>query len=211
MNIRKVFTVAAIAIAIFMIITNDAALSLFKQATPYFHENNKNMKSYNSEWKKVDSLEKKGLTESALKVVESIYKSAKQENNSPQVIKALIYRAKFYSYKEEDALVKSILFLEKDAEELNFPGKQVAHSVLADLYWRYYQNNRWSFLNRTETVDFIPDDLRTWDLRKIVSKTIYHYNQSLSESEKIQQIPVSDFDAVIISTQKETRALRPSL
>jgi hypothetical protein len=211
MNIRKVFAIAIIAIAVFMLFSNDAALSLFKQATPYFQENYKNMKSYNSEWKKVDSLENKGLTESALKMVESIYKSAKQENNSPQVIKALIYRAKFYSYKEEDALVKSILFLEKDAEELNFPGKQVAHSVVADLYWRYYQNNRWRFLNRTETVDFIPDDIRTWDLRKIVSKTIYHYNQSLSENQKIQQIPVSAFDAIILTTQKEGRALRPSL
>lgn len=211
MNIRKVFAIVIIAIAVFMLLSNDTAWSLLKQSIPYFQENYKNMKSYNSEWEKVDSLENKGLTESALKIVESIYKSAKQENNAPQVIKALIYRSKFYSYKEEDALVKSILFLEKDAEELNFPGKQVAHSVVADLYWRYYQNNRWRFLNRTETVDFIPDDIRTWDLRKIVSKTIYHYNQSLSESQKIQQIPVSEFDAVIVSAQKDARALRPSL
>lgn len=211
MNIRKIYAVSFIAIVVFVLFSNNAAWSLFKQATTYFQENYKHMKSYNSEWKKVDSLENKGLTESALKAVEAIYKIAKQENNHPQIIKALIYRAKFYSYKEDDALVKSIVQIEKEAEEISFPGKQVAHSVVADLYWRYYQNNRWRFLNRTETVDFIPDDIRTWDLRKIVGKTIYHYNQSLSESEKLKQIPVSEFDAVIISTQKETRALRPSL
>lgn len=210
MQVKNIITIAFIAGALFLAFSKNATLSFFK--TPiFFQENYKNMKNYESEWKKVDSLENKGLTESALKIVESIYNNAKQENNSPQIIKALIYRAKFYSYKEEDALVKSILEIEKDAEELSFPGKQVAHSVVADLYWRYYQNNRWRFLNRTETVDFIPGDIRTWDLRKIVGKTIYHYNQSLTETAKLQQLSVSQFDAVIVTTQKEGRNLRSSL
>jgi uncharacterized protein YfaS (alpha-2-macroglobulin family) len=210
MNIKKIFAIALVATAIFIAFSKNAALSLFNHPI-IFQDNPKNMKNYNPEWKKVDSLENKGLTESALKIVEAVYKSAKQENNAPQIIKALIHRAKFYSYKEEDALVKSILQIEKDAEELSFPGKQVAHSVVAELYWRYYQNNRWRFLNRTETVDFIPDDIRTWDLRKIVSKTIYHYNSSLTETNRLQQIPVEYFDAIVISTQKEGRNLRPSL
>lgn len=210
MQAKKIIAIAFVAGALFLTFSKNATLSIFNPK-PFFQENYKNMKNYSSEWKKVDSLENKGLTESALKMVESIYKNAKQENNHPQIIKALIFRAKFYSYKEEDALVKSILQIEKDAEELSFPGKQVAHSVVADLYWRYYQNNRWRFLNRTETVDFIPTDIRTWDLRKIVAKTIYHYNQSLSDISKLQQLSVSQFDAVIVSSQKEGRNLRPSL
>ena len=45
---------------------------------------------YEKLWKKVDSCEKKGLTESALKVVEIIYEKAKTENNSSQLVKALL-------------------------------------------------------------------------------------------------------------------------
>ncbi|GIV28030.1 MAG: hypothetical protein KatS3mg027_1844 [Bacteroidia bacterium] len=210
MQAKKIISIAFIVGALFLAFSKNATLRIFKTSAQ-FQENYKNMNNYNSEWKKVDSLENKGLTESALKIVETIYNTAKQEKNHQQIIKALIFRAKFYSYKEEDALIKSILQIEKDAEELSFPGKQVAHSVVADLYWRYYQNNRWHFLNRTETVDFIPDDIRTWDLRKIVEKTIYHYNQSLTETTKLQQLSVSEFDAIIVSTQKEARNLRPSL
>ncbi|HYC29884.1 MAG TPA: hypothetical protein VEB42_13720, partial [Chitinophagaceae bacterium] len=49
--------------------------------------------NYTAQWKKVDSLiNQKGLTASALKEIQSIYNKAKQENNQPQVIKALVYR-----------------------------------------------------------------------------------------------------------------------
>ena len=209
MQTKKIIAIAFVTSVLFLAFSKNATLSVFTPK-PFFQENYKYTKNYFTEWKKVDSLENKGLTESALKMVESIYKNAKQDNNPPQIIKALIYRAKYY-YKEEDALVKSILQIEKDAEELSFPSKQVAHSVVADLYWRYYQNNRWRFLNRTETVDFIPTDIHTWDLRKIVGKTIYHYNQSLTETNKLQQLSVSQFDAIIVNSQKEARNLRSSL
>ena len=49
---------------------------------------------YEKLWQKVDSLDKKGLPKSALEVVEKIYKKAKEDKNSPQYIKAVIYKMK---------------------------------------------------------------------------------------------------------------------
>ncbi|MGZ3921157.1 MAG: hypothetical protein ACXVC7_12725, partial [Bacteroidia bacterium] len=60
--------------------------------------------SYTALWKRIDSCEKKGLTESALKIVEVIYSKAKTDNNASQFVKAVLHRMKFESYKEEFSL-----------------------------------------------------------------------------------------------------------
>ena len=64
--------------------------------------------TYEKEWKKVDSLTNKGLTQSALKVVEGIYAKAKTDNNAPQIVKAIIHRIKLESYMEEYSVQKTI-------------------------------------------------------------------------------------------------------
>jgi hypothetical protein len=49
------------------------------------------MKTYDREWKQIDSLiQKSGLTESALTAVNNIYSLAKKEGNDAQVIKPCI-------------------------------------------------------------------------------------------------------------------------
>ena len=45
--------------------------------------------SFDALWKRVDSCQHKGLTESALKIVEVIYTKAKVANNAPQFVKAI--------------------------------------------------------------------------------------------------------------------------
>ncbi len=154
----------------------------------YFTDNTKREKSndivisendsYSKLWKKVDSCEAKGLTESALKVVETIYLKAKTENNAPQFVKAVIHKMKFESYKEEFSTEKTITQLRKEVENAKFPIKPVLQSILADSYWRYYQNNRYKFQNRSKTENFKNDDIETWDLNTILENISYHYLQS---------------------------------
>jgi len=62
--------------------------------TTYFVNNAKaqkdDKKKFKKEWTTVDSLDKLRLPESALKIVEKIYKSAKEKNYKDQIIKAFI-------------------------------------------------------------------------------------------------------------------------
>ena len=53
--------------------------------------------------------------------------------------------------------------------------KPILHSMIAEQYWNYYQNNRYRFLRRTQTVEFKQEDMRTWDLKKIVEQVILHF------------------------------------
>lgn len=142
--------------------------------------------SYDKLWKKVDSCERKGLSESALNVVEGIYAKAKTENNASQFVKAVLHRMKFESYKEEFSIEKSIIKLRDEANEAKYPIKPVLQSILADAFWQYFQNNRWKFYNRTTTVNFKNDDIETWDLKAITNAVITNYKASLSNTDRLK-------------------------
>lgn len=166
---------------------------------------------YATEWKRVDSLEKKGLHKSALEIVEQIKEEARSQNNQPQWIKSLIHTVKFNSYLKEDSFEESIAEFEKDITDMASPGKQVLHSVTGELYWMYYQSNRYKFLDRTTTIAFEPDDIKTWDLNQLIKRVNSHYEKSLSTSNELKNTKAHVFDAIIEKGDSSGRALRPTL
>ena len=105
---------------------------------------------YESKWKTVEAAFKKGLDKTAQTEIESILKIAKAENNTEQTIKALCsYRVSMRD-RDEKSRLNDITLFEKELKEAKFPVKQILHSMLGDLYWTYYQENRWKILNRTQ-------------------------------------------------------------
>lgn len=167
--------------------------------------------TYDRLWKRVDSCQNKGLTESALKVVEVIYQKSKTENNAGQFVKAVIHRMKFESYKEEFSLEKSIFKLRDEAKESKYPIKPVLQSILADAFWQYYQNNRWKFHYRTTTVNFKNDDIETWDLKAITHAVITNYKASLENTDSLKRTNLDIYEPVITKGTEECRAWRPTL
>ena len=130
---------------------------------------------YKSAWKTVDSLENKGLTRSALEVVDEIYKTAKLENNEPQIIKSLFFKLKYANYVEEYSHQKIIKQVTEEIDSTSFPANAILKSILANIYWQYYQNNRWRYQQRTETVNFDNDDFETWDLPRLIREIVKNY------------------------------------
>lgn len=166
---------------------------------------------YQKLWKKVDSCQNKGLTESALKVVEIIYAKAKEENNASQFVKAVIHRMKFKQYKEEFSLEKNINELTAEVKNSRFPVKPVLQSLLADAYWQYFNNNRWKFYNRSQTVNFKNDDIETWDLKTITYEVIRNYKESIANADSLKATKVDVFDEVIHKGTNDCRNWRPTL
>ena len=167
--------------------------------------------TYEKEWGKVDSLKNKGLNRSALAVVEGIYKKAKEQDNAPQVAKAIIHRVALQSQYEEEAYVRSIDSLKVEIAHANYPLKPVLHSITANIYWNYYQQNRWRFYNRSQTQNFDQADIRTWDLKKLLNEVITHHQMALAPSDSLKRTLLKTFEPIIINEQKETRILRPTL
>lgn len=167
--------------------------------------------NYDKLWKRVDSCEGKGLTESALTLINVIYEKAKKENNASQFVKAVIQQMKFESYKEEFSLEKSIIKLQTEVTNSNYPIKPVLQSVLADAFWNYYQDNRWRFINRTETVNFDNNDIETWDLKTITYAATSNFLGSLKNTDSLKRTKIDLYEPILIKGVEECRKWRPTL
>lgn len=166
---------------------------------------------YQELWKEVDEFNRKGLPKSALKIVEQIYAAAKKNKDAGDFIKALIHKMRFLQEVEEETLVKVQKELNDELKASEFPITPVLHSMLAEQYWNYYQNNRWRILKRTTTSeDFKQNDIRTWDARKIVETVVLYYGKSLENAEKSKKIAIDVFDE-ILHKGTHSRRFRPTL
>lgn len=165
---------------------------------------------YENDWKKVDSLISVGLPKSALEMVEDIYDRAKGQNNSPQFIKASLYKLKLKADFEENFIESTVSDLKAEIEVAEAPAKQMLHSILADVYWRYYQRNRYKFLERTTIADPDLSDIQTWDLKTLSDAVIDNYIASLEQKDLLLQANLSDFD-VVMDIAKGSKNYRPTL
>ncbi|MFI5140010.1 MAG: MG2 domain-containing protein, partial [Sphingobacteriales bacterium] len=158
---------------------------------------------------RIDSLANIGLPKSALKEVDKLDELARQNNNSPQQIRAVIYRMTFQSYLEEDALAAIISRLKLDIGRAEYPVKPVLQSLLGQMYWNYYQQNRYRFSQRTTLAK--PDtDFTKWDLQTVINETSRLYDLSLNDAAKEQNTPVGVLNGVL-EGDSTTRYLRPTL
>ncbi len=167
-------------------------------------------KQYIREWRKIDSLTGLRQLQTAEKLITEIYNETRKDKNYPQFVKACIYRTSAVSYKEE-AFKLAIADLETSIGQSEFPVKNILHSMAANVYWQYYEQNRWQFRNRTATAEEQSEDIATWDLPRIVAQCMGHYKQSLSQKEQLQKVDLKVYDVILILGDKDSKKLRPTL
>ena len=166
--------------------------------------------NFQTEWQKIDSLVSLGQKQSALEIVAGIYDQSKTTSQTDQFVKASLYRMKLEADFQEDYFEKAIERTQLEIQTSKTPVKQILHSILAELYWKYYEENRWKIHNRSETSNFENTDLKTWDLKKIVATCMDNYDLSLSEKEILKRTKLTNFSA-ILNKQENSETFRPSL
>ncbi|SKC83904.1 Alpha-2-macroglobulin family N-terminal region [Ohtaekwangia koreensis] len=162
-------------------------------------------------WNEVTDFENKGLPESALKIVNEIAQQAQAQNNVGQQVKAMIHQLKLADVKEENAFVKNMIRLKGEADHASYPMKPLLHSMLGELYWQYYQSNRYEFINRSATINVEENDIETWNLPKIIQETFTQYKLSLEEADKSKKEVVDIYEPVIYKGNDLGRKYRPTL
>ena len=166
--------------------------------------------NYDNQWQKVDELiEKKRLPKSALAEVKKVYALAKKQNNSAQIIKALVYTIGLQEETREENQKEAIKEIENEILMAKEPALSVLRSLHANLYWQNFQNNRWGLYERTNTSNFSKNDIATWTIEDFHKKISGLYLQSLKNEELLKKTKLTAFDAIIINGN--LRNLRPTL
>ncbi|SET77500.1 alpha-2-macroglobulin family protein [Hymenobacter actinosclerus] len=169
-------------------------------------------------WLKIDQLLAKGQTASAARLLEPLYQQARRRPQAaPEYVRTLLYKLRLLENKEEEADVKGIELLEKDLKTAQFPARPVLHSLLAQLYARYYDQHRYQLYDRTnaarpDTADASRADLQTWDAAQLAAAIVGHYQASVTdEPRRQQQTLLSNLGYLSRGADAAGRARRPTL
>ncbi len=165
---------------------------------------------YAKNWKKVEDLETKGLTKSALKEVLVIYNLAIAAGNDAQQIKSCMYQIKYRNMVEEDSHENNIFFVDTLIAKAKAPAKNILQSMHAEMFWQYLQNNRWKFYSRTKLAEEKSKDITTWSIDKLNATISKLYTASLQNDNLLKSTKLDGLDAIIIKGEN-TRQLRPTL
>ncbi|HEY9045764.1 MAG TPA: carboxypeptidase-like regulatory domain-containing protein [Ohtaekwangia sp.] len=165
---------------------------------------------YSRLWSDVYRYEMNEQTKSALKVVDSLYNRAKRDKNIPQVTRALLYQSKFALTLQEDAELHIVQKFKKEIAVSKAPLRNILESLLADIYWQYFQQNRWKYYDRSRTETKVNEDFRTWDADAMF-KEIHHYLQhSMQDVPQLTAISLASLNDIILQGEG-SRLYRPTV
>lgn len=134
-----------------------------------------------------------------------------KSNDSIQLIKVLISQMKEKLEVDEDTFPSLITEVEKFTIQCTDSAtRAVLHSMQAEMYNRYYQQNRWKIDQRTSLSGYVPQDIREWSANLFTQKIKEELTASLEPARLLQQTPISRFKE-ILETGKDSPALRPTL
>jgi hypothetical protein len=167
------------------------------------------VKTYDAEWKKVDDLvQNKNLPRTALEQVKKIYVKAKKEKQQAQIIKSLVYMISLQQRNRENNHIVAIQEITKEVSSSTEPATSILKSLLAGLYWQYFQTHRWQLYDRTNTAG-IPVDIATWSIEDFHKKIGDLFLQSIAHDRLLKQTQLTSYDAII--DKGTVRPLRPTM
>ncbi len=147
-------------------------------------------------WEKIEANMDNALPQSALKDLQELYKDAKASHDADNQIKALIYIMRCNDLVEEDAFEKDIAFVKTELATAASPVNSLLYAMLGDMYWQYFQRNRYRSSTSTNTAND-STDIQTWDQKAILEATIQAYQQSLKDKEYLLRYNTDQLKQVI--------------
>lgn len=135
-------------------------------------------------WKQVRQAEEKSLPKKVILLTDEIYRKGEREQNSPQMLKAYMWRMNYRDILTPDSMYTNLNGLEQWAERAEKPmDRAILHSIIAGIYADYADNNQWELRRRTEIVGQTPAaDMREWTANMFVDKVRTHVKEALADS-----------------------------
>ncbi|MEM6720462.1 MAG: carboxypeptidase-like regulatory domain-containing protein [Bacteroidota bacterium] len=162
--------------------------------------------NYDKNWKKVEKLEVNGKPAAAFKIVKRIYKNANKEQNTAQIVKSMMYSAKFSLLITEDSEVVVLQNLQSEIAKQSFPTTAILENVYAEFLSQYFKKYQYKIRQRTTVAsDTIPADFRLWDTKTFVNEIHKSFQHSIQQETALQQLPVEEYMALVrgkVNTQK---------
>jgi len=163
-----------------------------------------------SGWEGVQEAINKGLPKTAIEKLKPIIEKAKNEKDYPEAIKAIAMKISLEGNIQGNRPEEKIVRLEQEIENAPAEMKPMMQSILANWYWHFFQQNRWRFMQRTQTSDPVSDDIETWDLARILEEISMHFDKALENEPQLKSTPIDAYDKLLEKGNAPDN-LRPTL
>jgi hypothetical protein len=162
----------------------------------------------NPSWVRIDSLADLGQYATALEATNAVLASARAAQDWRTEFRAWMYKGRFMQHTGVEPK-EIITAMEARAATAEIPLRQLLHSVVAEQWWGYYQQNRWRIMDRTNLAE-ATDDPDTWDQAAFMRKVIAEYTASLQPADALGAIRVGELAPLLEPDNADLR-LRPTL
>lgn len=145
-------------------------------------------------WMQVDDAIERGLPQTAIAILDQIIPDALADQAYAEATRAICLKITLEGRIQGGKAEEMIVLLETEIIEAPEPMKPVMEAVLAHWYWQYFQQNRWRFIQRTQTAEPPGADITTWDLARILAEIDEHFTLALAADEELKAIPINQWD-----------------
>lgn len=135
-------------------------------------------------WKQVEQAEMRSLPKTVIKLTDEIYQKGEKEKNSPQMLKAYLWRMSYREMLTPDSFYVSLEGLGQWAKQTKQPMDcAILNSLMAGIYADYAANNSWQLRQQAVIVGEAPSaDMREWTANMFIEKVLAHSREALADS-----------------------------
>jgi len=148
-------------------------------------------------WTQVDDAIKRGLPQTAISILDQIIPGALEDQAHAEATRAICLRIRLEGQIQGGKVEEMIVRLEAEMLEAPEAMKPVMETILAYWYWRYFEQNRWRFIDRSATAEPPGEDITTWDLPRILAEIDEHFTLALAADEDLKAIPIAQWDDLL--------------
>ena len=164
-----------------------------------------------AQWDQVSKHLAKDLPKSAIEVLTTIDTQARAENAWPEAVRATAQRVMLEGRIAEGSdAIGRIKGLDPELAKAPPEMKPLLQTLQALWLWDYFSQNRWQFMQRTQTAAKPGDDIQTWALQRILAEIDARLLRALESRTALQQCPISNYDFLIVKGSAPDE-LRPTL
>ncbi len=151
---------------------------------------------YEKGWKLVEKYDYESLPKSAIAEVDKILSASITESNTPQLVKAVLYRTKYTNLLVDNGIDSTMLFLENLIRASENEQKALLFYLSANYYYQYYLNNKWEIIRRTALLE-PTKDFKTWTVADFAAKIHSDFENVFKNAETLKSIPMDEYKALI--------------
>jgi len=150
-----------------------------------------------AQWKAVQDAVNKGLPQTAITNLGPIIAAAMKEKAYAEATKALGQKIALEGTIQGNKAEERVVRLEAEIAKAPAEMKPVLQTLLAHWYWSYFQQNRWRFMQRTQTAEAPGKDFTTWDLPGLFAEIDKHFQAALAAEKTLKATPIAAWDGLL--------------